>query len=166
MAKLTQPIDLEYTTVVFSEPKTGTLKDKPDVKYVRVQVSVLNDDGTTCPLIVPTDQSFSYGIQECRFPNSDKVNGYSLPIVMYDRNDDGVYTPATHQDNFVMAFHSVVQQAKDHLINSGLLKPHKLTKLGNCMFGPDGSTSTIGSHEPQRFSPPPPSGRWWRASHE
>jgi hypothetical protein len=56
---------------------------------------------------------------------------------MYDRNDDGVYTPTTHQDNFVKAFHSVVQQAKDHLINSGLSKPHKLTKLGNCMFAPD-----------------------------
>lgn len=56
MAKLTQPIDLEYITVVFSEPKTGTLKDKPDVKYARVQVSVLNDDRTTSPLIIPTDE--------------------------------------------------------------------------------------------------------------
>lgn len=56
MAKLTQPIDLEYITVVFSEPKTGTLKDNPDVKYARVQVSVLNDDRTTSPLIIPTDE--------------------------------------------------------------------------------------------------------------
>lgn len=126
----------------FSEPESGVIPDsKPEIKYKRITLSTVYDDGTEGPIILPTEKLFSYGVQENTSQETGKVTGWSFPLVCYDRSKDGQsYDPTPIQKAFVDTFNAIVEKCKDYLIENREeieqyeLERANLVKFASCLY--------------------------------
>ena len=100
--------------MIFSDPIENSIPDsKPAICYRRINISTLNDDGSVGELIIPTEQIYSYGVSENTNQETGKVNGYTLPLVLFNKNG-----PTTEEKAFVECFNSIVDKCKDYLLEN------------------------------------------------
>lgn len=92
------------------------------VKYIRVNISTRNPDGTIGDLVVKTPELFSYGIQENTDMNSNVVNGYSMIVFMHER--DG---PTPEQTEWLDTHDRIVAHCKTFLVSG--VNPENPTEL-------------------------------------
>ena len=131
--QLTSASGYDTSRMVFSEPQSGTIPNSvPQITYKRINISTTNDDGSVGDLILPTDELFSFGPQENLNPETQKVNGYVMPLCLYNR--DG---PTKSQKDWVETFNAIVEKAKDHLVeNKESIEVYDLTKHDLKKFNP------------------------------
>lgn len=139
--QITYPMDYDVDNLRFSEPEEGAIPDsKPEIRYKRINLSTVYPDGTTGPIILPTEKLFSYGVQENTSQETGKVTGWSFPLVMYDRDASGKYVPTTEQKAFVDCFENIVEKCKDHIlenkeeIDQFELVRANLNKFASCLY--------------------------------
>ena len=85
--QLTTASGYDVTRMVFSDPIQGTIPNsKPAIAYKRINISTKNEDGTVGELIFPTEQLFSFGVGENKSLDTGKVNGYVMPLCLYNRD--------------------------------------------------------------------------------
>lgn len=95
----------------FSEPIPGSIPDsKPAITYKRINISTVNDDGTVGDLVMATSKVYSFGVSENTNQETGKVNGFVMPLVLYDRNG-----PTQEQKDFVSTFNSIVDTCKKYI---------------------------------------------------
>lgn len=100
--------------IVFSEPISGTIPDsKPKIEFKRINISTRNEDGSTGELILPTSRLFSFGVSENTSQETGKVNGYTFPLCLWNR--DG---PSDEEKEWTDLFDRVVDKCVDHLIEN------------------------------------------------
>lgn len=111
---LTSAYGYNVNNMIFSEPQTGSIPgSKPAIVFKRVLISTKNPNGTIGSLIFETEKCFSFGVSENRSPDSDKLNGYVLPICLYTKGG------ATDKEKeWVNTINNVVERCKKHLIDN------------------------------------------------
>ena len=108
--QLTHCADLEVGNIIFSKPETKSIPNTP-ISYKRINILYKNSDGSVGDLIIPTEQLFSFGVQENTDMASNKITGYSIPLCLWNR------TGATEaEENFISTFESIVNTCHSHLL--------------------------------------------------
>lgn len=121
--QLTVASGYNVSNMVFSEVTHGSIPNTP-IQYKRIMISTKNPDGTIGDLIFPTEELFSFGVSENTDVQTGAVNGYKLPICLWDR--DG---PTKSQKAWTDTMANVVEQCKDHLVaNREEIEQYDLTK--------------------------------------
>lgn len=96
--------------MVFDPVQMGGIPDSK-FTYKRITINTRYPDGSVGPLIIPTEELFSFGVGENLNPETGKVNGYVFPLAMYSK--DGV---KPKEKEWVETFNSIVDNCKKHLI--------------------------------------------------
>ena len=108
--QLTHCADLDVSNIIFSKPETKTIPNTP-ISYKRINIMYKNNDNTVGDLVIPTEQLFSFGVQENTDMASGKITGYSIPLCLWNR------TGATEaEEQFITSFESVVDYCHSHLL--------------------------------------------------
>ena len=112
--QLTPPGEYETSRMLFSEAISGSIpKSTPEIKFKRINISSRNEDGSTGDLIIPTQDLFSFGVTENLSQETSKVNGWVLPLCLWNR--DG----ATQEEKkFTDTHQAIVEKAIDHLVEN------------------------------------------------
>jgi hypothetical protein len=79
----------------------------------RINIGTKNDDGTEGELVFLTEKLFSFGVSENTDKATNKVNGYTMPLVLEGK--DG----ATEDEKaFVDTFTAIIEKCKDYLMDN------------------------------------------------
>jgi hypothetical protein len=97
--------------MVFSKPEVGNIPGSA-MNFQRIRISTKNPDGTIGDLVVPTETIFSFGVQENTDMASGAVNGYTMPLCLW--NKDG---PSTEEKAFSDKFDEIVEHIKSYVID-------------------------------------------------
>ena len=117
--QLTQVSNYDVNRIIFSEPIRGAVPDSP-IEYKRINISSRNDDGSVGDLILPTTRLFSFGVSENKDNQTQKVNGWTLPLCLWNR--DGA---TQEQKDWTTTFDAIVEHCIDHLVEN----PHGIEQL-------------------------------------
>jgi len=113
--QLSNALEFDSANIVFQEPQLNsiTLGDgKTKINYYRIPVGVRNPDGTLGELVFPTEKVFSFGVQENKNMESDRIDGYSMALCMWNR--DGA-TP--EQKQWIETFSQAIERCKEHVVD-------------------------------------------------
>jgi hypothetical protein len=123
--QLTSASGYDVKRMIFSEPQSGSIPNsKPLITYKRIVISTKNEDGSVGDLIFPTSRLFSFGVSENLDMNTKKVNGYVMPLCLWNR--DGA---TQEESDWVETFNHAIEACKEHLIsNREAIKQWDLTK--------------------------------------
>jgi hypothetical protein len=113
--KLTSAQGYNPKNIIFSKPEVGSIPGStPKISFKRIRIGTKHEDGSTGDLIMETPPNlFSFGLQENRELGTGNVNGYVLPMCLWNKNGA---TP--EEQKFTEVFESIVNQCKSHLLNS------------------------------------------------
>lgn len=106
--------------MIFSKPEINSVPNSsPKISYQRIRIATKfpkkneSDDDVMGDLIVSTPPGlYSFGLQENRELGTGKVNGYVLPICLW--NKDGA---SKEEKEFTDKFIEIVDRCKKHLID-------------------------------------------------
>ena len=113
--QLTSAEGYNVNNIIFSKPEVGTIPGSvPKLSFKRIRIGTKNNDNSTGDLIIETPpELFSFGLQENRELGSGIVNGYVVPICLWNKNG------ATAQEKqFTELFEQIVNKCKQHLLDS------------------------------------------------
>ena len=111
--QLTSASGYNVNNMIFSDPQHNSIPNTvPQIQYKRINISTKNPDGTIGELIIPTSKLFSFGVSENVNPETKKVNGYTLPICLW--NKDGA---SSEEKDFTDTIDKIVEKCKDHLVD-------------------------------------------------
>lgn len=100
--------------LVFMDPIVGKIPttdtSKPALTYKRLPIMVRNSDGTIGELVLPTSLIFSYGPQENTNMQTGAVDGYSMPLCLFDK--DGA---SEQEKRFVKVFTDIADACKKYV---------------------------------------------------
>ena len=97
--------------MIFSKPEVGTIPGS-NLTFKRIRIATKNPDGSTGDLIIPTNEVFSFGVQENTDMNSGAVNRHVMPQCQSNKNG------ATDAERaWTDMFDNVVEHCKDHVMN-------------------------------------------------
>jgi hypothetical protein len=113
--KLTSARGFNPNNIIFSKPDVGTIPGSiPKISFKRIRIGVRHDDGSTGDLILETPpRLFSFGLQENRDIGSGNVNGYVMPMCLWNKNG-----ASEEETSFTHVFESIVHRCKEHLLES------------------------------------------------
>lgn len=104
----------DVSRMVFSEAISGAIPDsKPKIEFKRINISTKNEDGTVGELILPTSRLFSFGVSENMSQETGKVNGYTFPICLWNRE-----SPTEEEKAWTDLFDKIVDKCVDHLVDN------------------------------------------------
>ena len=103
--QLIEVSNYDVNRIIFSEPIKGAVPDSP-IEYKRINLSTRNEDGTVGDVILPTSRLFSFGVSENRDSKTQEVNGWTLPLCLWNR--DG---PTQEQRDWTTTFDAIVELA-------------------------------------------------------
>jgi len=112
--QLTPPAGYDIERMVFSEPISGAIPNSvPKIEFKRINISTKNEDGSIGELILPTERLFSFGVSENTSQETGKVNGYTFPVCMWNR-DGATKAEKAWTDTFT----NIVNKCIDHLVEN------------------------------------------------
>ena len=113
--KLTSVSGYNVDNIIFSKPEIGNIPNSvPKISFKRIKIGTKHSDGTSGDLIVETPPGlFSFGLQENRELGTGNVNGYVLPICLWNKNN-----PTPEEKEFTEIFEGIVNKCKAHLLSS------------------------------------------------
>lgn len=112
--QLTSASGYDTKRMLFSEVQFGSIPNSiPQINYKRINIQTRNEDGTTGDLILPTSKLFSFGVSENADPNTGKVNGYVMPLCLWNRD-----SPSTEEKEWSDTFDAIVERCKEHLVSN------------------------------------------------
>lgn len=112
--QLTSASGYDTKRMLFSEVQRCTIPNStPQINYKRINIQTRNEDGTTGDLILSTSKLFSFGLSENTDMNTGKVNGYVMPICLWNR--DG---PTQEEKDFSDTFNNIVERTKEYLVEN------------------------------------------------
>ena len=128
--RLTNYSDIKVENISFGKVEVGRVPGK-NITYERIPITIIHGDNLFGSLFIPTAQFFSFGAQQNINKDAGVVNGWALPIVMYNR--DGA---TGEQLKWVEKFGEIVERCKDYVMELYDLERSQLNKIGGCMWWP------------------------------
>ena len=68
-----------------------------NLKYQIVKIEMKLPNGKTTPLVVATPILFSFGLSERKDQETNKINGYSIPVCLWKKDSE----PNQREENFL-----------------------------------------------------------------
>ena len=81
------------------------------MKYERIKIERKLPDGKTTPLVAATPILFSFGISERKDQETNKINGYSIPVCLWKKDSE----PNQKETNFLYIIKKVQDLCQDYL---------------------------------------------------
>ncbi len=108
--------NFDASRMIFStaETKAITPNDPKGPSYKRINIKTTNDDGSIGDLVLEIPNAFTFGVQENKDQNTQEVNGYVLPIVLWSRPEKGGPTEA--EKAWVETFNRICDRCVEHLL--------------------------------------------------
>jgi hypothetical protein len=114
MSTTPQLTDIEQFNVqnlVFSKPEIGNIPGQK-INFKRIRIGIRYPDQNMGDLIIATPpQLMCFGLQENRDISTNLINGYSLPICLWNRNG-----PTKEEKMFTDTFDVITDYIKNYLI--------------------------------------------------
>ena len=114
--QLTTASGYDTKRMIFTEPQEGSIPNSvPAINYKRILIQTKNPDGSIGDLILPTCPGrplFSFGVGENTNPDTGKVNGYVLPICLWNRE-----SPSKEEKEWSSTFDSIIERCKDYILS-------------------------------------------------
>jgi len=97
--------------IVFSKPEIGNIPGQK-IGFKRIRLAVRNSDGSIGDLIFSTPPKLhSFGLQESVDMGTNKLNGYILPLCLWNRNG-----PTKEEKSFTDMFDMITDFCKKYLV--------------------------------------------------
>ena len=96
--------------IVFQTAKKHKVPNSK-IKYERIKIERKLPNGKFSPLVVETPFLFSFGISERKDQETNKVNGYSIPVCLWKKDAE----PNQKESNFLNIINKVYDLCQDHL---------------------------------------------------
>ena len=96
--------------IVFQTAKKHKVPNSK-IKYERIKFERKLPNGKTTPLVVETPFLFSFGISERKDQETNKINGYSIPVCVWKKDAE----PNQKETNFLNIIKKVYNLCQDHL---------------------------------------------------
>lgn len=107
---LTDVYNYDVSQMVFSNPQES---NNSGIKYMRINIGTINPDGSQGDLIIQTPELFSFGVQENRNMETNKVSGYVMPLCLWNRKG------ATEEEKkWIDSFEKICERCKDYLVEN------------------------------------------------
>lgn len=104
----------DTSNMEFSAPSQGSIPGGgPSISFSRINISTKNPDGSSGELVIPTGRLFSFGVSENVSPDTGKVNGWTMPLCLW--NKDGA-TP--DEKAWSDTFDKIVEKCVDHILEN------------------------------------------------
>ena len=98
--------------IVFNEAKEYKVKDSK-IKYKRIPIEVKYPNGKKGALVVETPFLFSFGVNEKKNQETNKLVGYSMPVCLWAKDSE----PNTKEKAFFDVINNVTTLSQQHLEN-------------------------------------------------
>ena len=96
--------------IVFNEAKEYKVKDSK-IKYKSIPIEVKYPNGKKGALVIETPLLFSFGVNEKKNQETNKLVGYSIPVCLWAKDSE----PHTKEKAFFDATNNVVAMCRLHL---------------------------------------------------
>ena len=83
--QLTSIQDLNPQSIIFNEAKEYNVKDSK-IKYRRIPIETVYPNGKKGSLVIETPFLFSFGVNEKKDQNTNKLVGYSIPVCLWEKD--------------------------------------------------------------------------------
>ena len=83
------------------------------IKYKRIPIEVKFSDGKKGPLVIETSLFFSFGVNEKKNQETNKLVCYSMPVCLWTKDSE----PSTKKRSFYDAINNVTNLSQHHLEN-------------------------------------------------
>ena len=93
--QLTSIQDLNPQSIIFNEAKEYNIKDSK-IKYKRIPIETVYPNRKKGSLVIETPFLFSFGVNEKKDQNTNKLVGYSIPVCLWEKDS----SPNLKEDQF------------------------------------------------------------------
>ena len=101
---------LTQDNIIFNEAKEYKVKDSK-IRYKRVPIEVKYPNGKKGALVIETPLLFSFGVNEKKNQETNKLVGYSMPVCLWSKDSE----PNTQEQAFFETPNNVVSMCRLHL---------------------------------------------------
>ena len=103
---------LTQENIIFNQTKEYKVKDS-NIKYKRIPIEVKYPNGKKGALVVETPLLFSFGVNEKKNQETNKLVGYSMPVCLWAKDSE----PNTKEKAFFDVINNVKTLSQQHLEN-------------------------------------------------
>ena len=103
---------LTSENIIFNEAKEYKVKDSK-IKYKRIPIEVKYPNGKKGALVVETPLLFSFGVNEKKNQETNKLVGYSMPVCLWSKDSE----TNTKEKAFFDVINNVTTLSQQHLEN-------------------------------------------------
>ena len=104
--------NITQENIIFNEAKEYKVKDSK-IKYKRIPIEVKYLNGKKGPLVIETPVLFSFGVNEKKNQETNKLVGYSIPVCLWAKDSE----PSSKEKTFFDVINNVTTLSQKHLEN-------------------------------------------------
>jgi len=110
--QLTLVNQFKKENVIFSKPEINNITGQK-MSYKRIRISIKNQDNSIGDFIIASPENlYSFGLQESKNIETNKLDGYILPICLWNKNDS-----TQEEKDFSEFFNQISEYCKQYLID-------------------------------------------------
>ena len=104
--------NITQENIIFNEAKEYKVKDSK-IKYKRIPIEVKYPNNKKGPLVIETPVLFSFGVNEKKNQETNKLVGYSIPVCLWAKDSE----PSSKEKAFFDVINNVTTLSQKHLEN-------------------------------------------------
>ena len=108
--QLTSIQDLNPQSIIFNEAKEYNVKDSK-IKYKRIPIETVYPNGKKGSLVIETPFLFSFGVNEKKDQNTNKLVGYSIPVCLWEKDS----SPNLKEEQFYKFLYKLTEICQKYL---------------------------------------------------
>ena len=108
--QITSYEDLTPDNIIFNKAEEYKVKDSK-IRYKRIRMEVKYPNGKKGQLVIETPLLFSFGVNEKKNQETNKLVGYSIPICLWAKDSE----PNTQEKAFFEAINNITTICQQHL---------------------------------------------------
>ena len=125
--QLSSLANITEDNIVFHTAKKHKVPNSK-IKYQSIKIERKLPNGKTTPLLVATPFLFSFGINERKDEETNKISGYTIPVCLWKKNAE----PNKKERNFFNIVNKVQDLCRDHLSRD--YGENEATSLSDVLF--------------------------------
>ena len=110
--ELTNIDNFDVNRIVFLTPSVTNIPNS-SITFKRIFIKYKNDNGTVGDLVMETEELFSFGVSENRGMDSNVLNGYTMPLCLWDKNG-----ATDRQKRWTDILDQITESCKTHLLEN------------------------------------------------
>ena len=116
---LSNPKTYDVNNIRFANAVKSELKEEggPTIKFFRIPISTMNEDGSVGELVLETSELFSFGVSENKDKTTKAVTGHTLPLCLW--NKEGPTETEKCLSDLIL---KIVEKCKDHIVTPDIKK--------------------------------------------